>query len=224
MINLRTKAEVKMNYLKVILVMVIAATVGLSAQEKKSETLFSGDIEHGGYGAVELKYSQVNDGMGLFVGGRGGWIINSTLSIGGGGYGLVTDHVVDGYNPEDPLIDKAYLRTGYGGLILEYINNSDELVHFTVNALVGAGGAVYTDSWENEIHPGDNEGQDWNNYENSEYFIFEPGITADLNMFTFMRVSLGASYRFISGLDLPNTENADLSGASVNLAFKFGKF
>ncbi|MBI5324668.1 MAG: hypothetical protein HZB41_05265 [Ignavibacteriae bacterium] len=110
-----------------------------------TETLFgSGEITHGGYGAPELKLTQIQGEMGLLVGGRGGWIINSTFSIGGGGYGLVTSHKISNYKP--PFDTAAYLRVGYGGIFFEYINSSNKLIHFTVNTLIGAGGASYTRS------------------------------------------------------------------------------
>ncbi|TAL70849.1 MAG: hypothetical protein EPN82_00670 [Bacteroidetes bacterium] len=185
----------------------------------ESETLFgNGEITHGGYGAPELKLTQIQGELGLMVGGRGGWIINSTISLGGGGYGLVTSHQIAGYKP--PFDTTAYLRVGYGGLFVEYINNSNKLIHFTVNTLIGAGGASYT----KEFH----DGMNWDNnnwiYESTPFFVVEPGATIDLNVAKFFRISLGASYRFVSGVDLSRTTNKDLSGPSANLAFKFGKF
>jgi hypothetical protein len=157
--------------------------------------------------------------MGLLVGGRGGWIINSSFSIGGGGYGLVTSPKINDY-PTFYDDSSAYLRVGWGGLFLEYINSSNKLIHFTVNALVGAGGASYTRSFH--------DGMNWDNsgwvYESTLFLVVEPGATVDLNVAKFFRISLGASYRFVSGVELSRTANKDLSGPSANLAFKFGKF
>jgi hypothetical protein len=39
-----------------------------------------------------------------------------------------------------------------------------------------------------------------------------------------MRMNVGLSYRFISGVRFENYKNSDLSGPSINLTFKFGKF
>ncbi|OGU12021.1 MAG: hypothetical protein A2X61_04265 [Ignavibacteria bacterium GWB2_35_12] len=185
----------------------------------ESETLFgNGEITHGGYGAPELKLTQIQGELGLMAGGRGGWIINSSFSIGGGGYGLVTTHKINNYQP--PFDSTAYLRVGWGGVFIEYINSSNKLVHFTVNTLIGAGGASYTKSFH--------DGMNWDNdgwvYESTPFFVVEPGATVDLNVAKFFRISLGASYRFVSGVDLSKTTNKDISGPSANLAFKFGKF
>ena len=64
------------------------------------------------------------------MGGRGGWIINHEFVVGGGGYGLSTDILVDGKK----------LAMGYGGLELGYVFFSDSLVHFTIHSLFGFGG------------------------------------------------------------------------------------
>jgi len=43
-------------------------------------------------------------------------------------------------------------------------------------------------------------------------------------MTKFFRLCAGASYRFISGVDLVRLKSSDLSGISFNLALKFGSF
>lgn len=197
-------------------------TLTLYGEEKpKEQTLFgNGEVWHGGYGAGELKLTQLNGELGLMVGGRGGWIINSVFSIGGAGYGLVTNHKISDYYGKD---SSAYLRLGYGGVYLMYINQSDELIHFTVSTLIGAGSALYTKSWSELIDHDWNYNKSWNR-EITPFFIIEPGIGVELNLTSFMRIELGASYRIVSGVDMTRTKNSDITGPSGNLAIKIGKF
>jgi hypothetical protein len=205
---------------KLLIISIIFIAFGTSLySQNEPKTLFgNGDIRSSGYGGPEIKVTQVNGGeWGLLVGGRGGWIINSTFSIGGAGYGLVTNHKVPNYITIHQK--EVYLRYGMGGLFLEYINSSDEIFHFTINSMIGAGGAVYT-SKINEIINGNRDYV----YESSAFFVFEPGATVDINLLRNFRIGLGASYRIISFLELPNTTNKDLGGVSVNLVFKFGTF
>lgn len=163
------------------------------------ETLISGDIESGGCGGPVLKLSGVNDTFAVFIGGRGGWVINHTFIIGFSGYGLVTDVFVSGNK----------LHMGYGGLWAEYVLNSDELVHFTFGTLIGMGNAHY-----------DPEGSDQRNY-----FVLEPEANVELNIVRFFRVCAGVSYRFAIGVAGPaGLNDAALSGLSANLFFKFGRF
>ncbi len=192
-----------------------------SKEESKEQTLFSGgSYKSGGYGAPEVKFTNVDDKFGVLVGGRGAWIINSTFAIGGAGYGLVTSHSIPDYFTRDDTV--AYLRTGYGGLYLSYINSSNELIHFTINTLIGAGGASYTSSISDLLN--DNNRHDSKVYESSAYFIFEPQLGMEINVVKVFRIELTAGYRFISGLELSRTKSSDLSGFSGGIAFKFGSF
>lgn len=192
-----------------------------SKEGPKEQTLFeSGSYKSGGYGAPEVKFTNVNDKFGVLVGGRGAWILNSTFAIGGAGYGLVTSHSISDYFTREDTV--AYLRTGYGGLYLSYINSSSELVHFTINTLIGAGGASYTSSISDLLN--DNNRHDSKVYESSAYFIFEPQLGMEINVVKVFRIELTAGYRFISGLELSRTKSSDLSGFSGGIAFKFGSF
>ncbi|MFA6570316.1 MAG: hypothetical protein WCT77_03690 [Bacteroidota bacterium] len=199
---------------------------------QKIETLFGNDEFHsGGYGGPEIKFSPFKNAgkqkLGILVGGRGGWIVNSVFSIGGGGYGLVTSPEV--YRKTSPLLGGRdsvyYLRMGYGGMFFEYINSSSSLFHFTVNCLIGAGGASTTLSMKDMMNQNGNYDNDHNWVEDaSAFFIVEPGAMVEMNVTSFFRLGMGASYRFVSGLDMKNVTDSDLSNYSLNLIFKFGKF
>jgi hypothetical protein len=213
-----------------IVLLFVGMTVTLFSQENKEEmkTLFGGgDVKFGGYGAVETKFTPVNNQFGLFVGGRGGVIINHSLLLGLGGYGLTTSHKVDGYKIRDLYYpdSTAYLRIGYGGLHIGYIINPTEVLHITAGALIGGGWAGYTRAMSYHNH-NDNWDNHNNNfaYESTGFFIFEPSIGAELNVTSFFRLEFNANYRFVSLVELPNTKNSDIGGFSGGIAFKFGKF
>lgn len=194
------------------------------SEANKMETLFDGqEFKSGGYGALEMKGVQLNGEWGFMLGGRGGWIINSMFSIGGGGYGLTSTHRTTYKEPSDTGKD-TYLRLGYGGVFLEYTNSSSSLAHFTANTLIGWGSAAYSGELDEIFKDGDRKKSSNWIYRSSNFFVVEPGVTAELNIAKSFRIALGASYRLVSGLDLPVTKNSDLSGLSVNMAFKIGHF
>jgi hypothetical protein len=194
---------------KIFFILIMMSTL-ITPQEK---TLIGTEITHGGFGAPVVKFTNIDGVFGVLVGGRGGWIINNTFVIGGGGYGLANP--VDGktlYKGEIP-----YLNFGYGGFELEYIINSDELLHFSAYSLIGGGGVSYRNKFDSR------DGWEWDHMLNT-FFVFEPALNAELNVARFMRMNVGLSYRFISGVRFENYKNSDLSGPSINLTFKFGKF
>ena len=182
----------------------------LPAQQE--QTMFSGPMDHGGFGGPVVKFTRIADHFGIFVGGRGGWILNHSFVLGGGGYGLA--------NPNDfTLIQNGIERRlglGYGGVELEYINRWADVGHLTLGILIGAGGASWYD-WRHE---------DWGyeDYYTDAFFIAEPAVNLELNLFHFFRLGVGGSYRFVDDVELPGLSDSDMRGPAGSLTLKFGSF
>jgi hypothetical protein len=177
------------------------------SESEKDETLISGKIEHGGFGGPVLKFSSIGDKFAFIVGGRGGWIINHALSLGGGGYGLAQESVFEG------VPGSAYMEFGYGGAIIEYVYRSKKLMHVTLAGLIGAGGFGYAY-------------RDFRYYreEVDAFFVMEPEINIMMNVTDCFRMGVGGSYRYVSGVSIADYTNADLSGFSAHITMKFGIF
>lgn len=174
-----------------------------------AESLFSSGSLSGVFGGPIAKYTKINNEDALIVGARGGWVFNSMFSVGGGAYGLMNDIPINAAQP-----DTNFINLGYGGIILEYIGMSDNIIHWQVNTLIGTG-VVSTRN-------GNDTGK------NDMIFILEPGIDGVLNISSTIRINAGISYRYISGID-PNNFSGylaknDLSNLSVGLAVMFGSF
>jgi len=200
-----------------IITLTTLSTFRISAQEK---TLLGNDeLSYGGFGGPVVKYVYVHGEPGVLIGGRGGWIINHSVVIGGGAYGLANDIKADvpPFVDESGNIYNTFINFGYGGLELEYIMQSDQLLHFSVSTLIGGGEVGY----RYKLPGADGDGWDSNK---DAFFIFEPSLNTELNVVSFMRVGLGVSYRFISGVNLDDPQNKDLAGPSGILTFKFGNF
>ena len=183
-------------------------------EAQRAETLIDGSVRHGGFGGPMISVGDVAGSPGLWVGGRGGWIINiddaNAISLGGGGYGLVTNHKVPiTVNDQDDL----YALNGYGGFVFEYTNRSYRLTHFTVSTLIGGGGLMLRERNYEEVSD-----------DVDSYFVFEPGFNLELNVTTFFRVAAGIQYRFTSGISEYGFSDSDFSGPNGVLTFKFGGF
>jgi hypothetical protein len=185
-----------------IIVLALAAfpTQALAAghsQTSEPDTLFNGDIESGGYGAPVLKYAGIGNYQEVFVGGRGGWVINHQFVLGGAGYGMATNYPISG--------DR--LTFGYGGVLLEYIIEPDALFHVSVDTVIG-GGAVAPKS---STHP-------------DGVFVAEPEINGILNLSRSVRAGLGLAYRLTRGVSVAGLNNSDLSGVNGTFFLAFGSF
>lgn len=195
--------------MKTIVTLILFSLFTLPAFAQDEETLISGEIKSGGFGGPVLKVTSINGESAFLVGGRGGWIVNHSFIIGGGGYGLVTN-----VNAKTPSIfGERYLNFGYGGLELEYVPASNDLIHASFMTLIGGGGIGYRDA-------------DFNVRHNSTdaFFVLEPAANMTLNVTRYFRISAGFSYRYISGVETSASTSKDLSGPSGILTFRFGEF
>ena len=199
----------------------------LNAQNEEMQTLFGSQRKTvlGGYGAIEVKGSQLNGNFhGLLTGMHGGVIINNVFAMGLAGYGLQPISKVD-----CPIHDHSNTRTprltgGWGGFFLEYINSSNRLLHFTTNSFIGIGGVSYTRGI-------DYESDDYDKFKHPSRFVFvlEPGVTMELNVFKSFRMALGVSYRYLPNFQLQHDDKDIVpkdafNGISVNLMLKLGNF
>ncbi|UCD37308.1 MAG: hypothetical protein JSW54_10805 [Fidelibacterota bacterium] len=176
----------------------------------QEETLMGGELSHGGFGGPVLKITQINEELGLLTGGRGAWIVGHMITIGGGGYTLINDIEVTS------VADAPNLRFEYGGFEMGFIIASDKLLHFSVNSLFGTGTVGHR--W------GEGDG-DWDAADTDHFFVLEPSANVIVNVAKFFRIGLGASYRYVTGVDdFGDISDADLSGVSAVVTLKFGSF
>ena len=141
-------------------------------------------------GGLSMKLAQINGNIGLFTGGDGGVIFNNSLMLGGAGYTLATK--IDAGKIFTPNLE---MDMSYGGVILGYINNNNDAVHYNIQALIG-GGSV---SWSTKT--GWFVFKHWTE-ENDEYFgkdyffVIEPSANVDMRLTKFISMEFGLSYLF----------------------------
>lgn len=179
-------------------------------------TIFSGHRSNGGYGAISLSYTEIENKDALMVGARGSWIMDHSLAIGLGGRGFINDldhhrWMDDDYNDN--------LAGGYGGIYLEPIIGPRLPVHVSFPVLAGVGGIARIaneDYWGNR-HLYDDTNED-------VFWILEPSVELEFNLTRHMRFAGTVAYRFTSEIEMENTDPDVMEGLSVGLILKFGKF
>lgn len=205
------------------------ASKNISGQDKNQEgmkTLFGNNrkVDNGGWGGFTLGYTRVN-GMDAFLsGGRGGWLIDHRITIGGGGYAFATDMSWDVQTM--PTADNYALAGGYGGLLLEPIIAPFKPLHISIPVLIGGGSAGVVDNMD--YH---------GNYNYDSYsacFVLEVGIDLELNIVKFFRLAVNAGYRYTSNLTINYYSPGGIKqftvppdamrGFNAGVTFKFGKF
>jgi hypothetical protein len=211
---MKTKTENQKRLLNEMNFVLIAALMflsqGLFAQESgSSRTLLNQDVTITNVLSPEIKLNSIQGDIGTLVGFYGGPVINNTLLIGACG----------GVNLGHPRVNYGY----FGG-ILQYVFKPEDMVHFS-SQLVIAGGTT-----KDYDHPKSGLLDNFWNISGASFFMMEPGINLEVNLTSQMKLVLGASYRFVSGLneyseDISRTHvtNEDMSGVNFNIGLKFCK-
>ncbi|NQZ75582.1 MAG: hypothetical protein HRT61_05640 [Ekhidna sp.] len=189
-------------------------------QDEEIKSLLSKQNDLNAFGALDLKISDFKDERGLLVGAYGGFIINRRYLFGVAAYGLVTNMEFDGIVPGQVDTKQLNLNGGYGGILIGGTIAHKELVHISIPIVLGAGSLEVVDRDFFINNPADSEFT----VENSVYFVAEPGIELEFNITKYFRLGAGATYRHVSGLELDNVEDEDISGTTAMLSFRFGRF
>ncbi|MDW3190743.1 MAG: hypothetical protein R8G66_00170 [Cytophagales bacterium] len=179
----------------------------------------SGSMSHsGGFGALSFKTSDFRDETIVMAGVRGGWIINRTLALGAEGYGIIpTAKYSDFTEPSDDV----HLLGGYGGLFLELIFFSNEVVHVTFPLSGGAGWIGYDLNDVDRFSVGEPD----NGYLDQDVFWYvEPGANVEVNVARNFRLAFGISKRFTQDLELVETRSREMENLNYYLTLKIGRF
>jgi hypothetical protein len=216
------------NQLKAIsLIVFVLASLSLAAQEEPAtnhepiQSVFK--TQHGGfggYGAVTNKFTSINGQFANMAGVYGGVYVNHNFLLGISASALTNDIKVPFEYREDALANLSYMY-GQFGMMTEYVIASNKPVHLAFNLFTGAG---FTFQYERENlheHHDDWEGgmrdEDW-------FFVAEPGVQLEVNLFKWMRFSPGISYRAAFNSNGLGLSDSKLSDISYNATLKFGKF
>lgn len=174
----------------------------------------------GGYGAISMQYTRLDDRDAFVFGARGGLLLGHLVTIGLGGSGFFNDVHYDSNLGSD-----ISLAGGYGGFFFEPVLMPKLPVHVCFPVLIGAGGASVV-----SVNKNDNFWEDNFKSEASDAFmVIEPGIEIELNVTKFFRFCVGGYYRYTTDIDieypLEYQMPADiLRGFSGGVTFKFGRF
>jgi hypothetical protein len=192
----------------------------LSIDDKEHQVQLRSRTTLGGYGGPDGRITSILAEPVALVGAQASWSLNHRYLVGVAGYGLATQVEV----PDAMRIDGNQSRLGlyYGGLRLGMVASPHELVHVTFAVLAGPGSvsavslALTRAQFEvgNERRLGHAE----------MVLVVEPEVAVEANAASFMRVALGASYRYVTAVEHPGLSSGNLSSPAVSLALKFGVF
>lgn len=201
--------------LMTILLFSMLSCIGQESNDKP-KNLFGDTRIKGGYIGTGIQTFQLNNQMGYGFGGSIALNAGRKFNIGFAGKILATDVKMDQLSSTG---DPYYYELGYGGILIEPMIASNSPVHLTFPVVLGAGGVaavnerVYEPGWHYQYSVQDAD----------YFFIINPGVNVELNLFRFMRLAAGVNYRLSSDYYLDGVKN-NLNGLGGNVTLKLGWF
>jgi hypothetical protein len=183
-----------------------------ASRARPLEALMTGEASHGNYGGPSLKLSSIDGDTAMFVGARGGWVIDHTLVLGLAGYLSIND--IQARQRFGNA--RAIVNFDYWGAFGEYIVATNDVLHVTLDIFGGAGRASY------RAEPGTDRSAIPD--EHTSVFVGEASINTELNMTKHLRLTLGGGYRYVDGPSLQELSARDLSGFAATATIKVGNF
>lgn len=169
-----------------------------SSSSTQKESLFdSVNLESiGVHATLDLTWEMIDDTKLSSIGFLGGLVSNSTTTLGLGYYSLATI-----YKPSGREMDISQL-----GLYTAYNPWSHKAFHPVFQLYVASGRISFPD--------------DSDDFDSKNFISYTPSIHGELNLSSFLRVSLGLQYRIVEGLS--KDAYPDLNQPLLSLRFSFG--
>jgi len=135
---------------------------------------------------------------------RGGIYLNRRFAVGASVQGMASDH---------SKVDSDHVRDvgQYSGLLLQYVVQSNRLVHASLETTIGGG------RWCTRAN--DAEGCVGRNF-----MAFEPAANLEINVAKHMRIATGVGYRFAVAARGEGPGSRDMSSLVARTALVFGSF
>jgi hypothetical protein len=210
---------------KLLLIALFLLLVNMAfGQDYQINTLFNAGTHRasGGYGALGNKFTYIRGEYANMAEVYGGWYINHRFLLGIEAAATTNNIDVPVQFSTRPGEKMSY-EFGQFGLMTEYTLWSHRAIHLSFHVMNGAGFTVQYK--RNDFEEEDYWDDDTNYPKNSNwFFVTEPGVKLEMNVFKWMRFSPGVSYRATFGSDGLGLSDSNLSDISYNATLKFGKF
>ena len=196
-----------MKRIVLLITIITIAVTNINAQDD-IETLFEKPSKIRGYVGPITNVTSL-DGENAYMNGvHAGGIFNDHFVL--GFYKLDLENSI--WSNNDNYIGST-VDFDHKGLWLGYIFMPKRVIHFTTNVQLGKGNLeVYDSTIDNWI-------------EDDQVFVAIPSIEVELNLAKFLRLGIGANYRFTFDVDrLGNYKESDFNDLGVFATLKFGWF
>jgi hypothetical protein len=187
--------------------------IRLFAQEKAETRTILGDgtaistQNLGFFLAPSYNLTQMDGGHTSLFNLRGGLNIKDQFSIGGYFHTSLNE-----INPQSETASGVYMDYWSVGGFVEYTLLSRRTFHVTFPVFVGYG-EVEMDNERGDAGLGE-----------ANFFQVEPSALLEINLHRYLRLNIGAGYRWLGPMTYRNFSHTDMAGLTGHIGMKFGLF
>ena len=201
------------------------SSLSFAQQNHKNEqqTLFGNQRGFGGFIGLNSQMAEINGQEAYLAGAELNMVLGHSLNLGVKGMGMLSDVNSNTLNDNGQPFK---LQLGYGGFNIEPVIASRSAIHVTTPVFLGIGGIAetYDPLWQGDFINGVETAFDQKPHRTDMFLMAEPGVNLELNVFRFMRLAGGVSYKFVTDTQIPGIETTDIEGLSANLSLRLGWF
>jgi hypothetical protein len=177
----------------------------------------------GGFGAATNKLTSIRGKHANIVEVYGGWYVNHRWLIGIAAASNTNVIPVPVEFSTLPPEFSANYQYGQFGLMTEYVFASNKAVHVAFQLFAGPGFTVQYKTHDTDYNDYWNDSPDYDDDQNW-FRVLEPGVKLEVNLFRWLRFCPGVSYRMTKLSQGKGLSDDDLTGTSLNMTLKIGKF
>lgn len=196
------------------IILLCVASLNVTAQPKEEvNTIFGNGKKQIGYFLnPACQFGRMAGSTAVVPGIGAGVIINNKISLGINYKFTITENTPVGE------VDQLYLHGQWIGLKGEYSIKPGSVFHisFPLEAGIGEIELDLKDSYENQ--------QIDVPVEDSWFANLEPGVAVEINLWKYMKLNIGAGYRFVSDVTFRSLSQKDIMGFTYSAGFKIGLF
>ncbi len=191
-------------------VVVLLLLAGETAAQVPASRNGSGGSSH--FAAPALKATLLRGQGAVMFGGRGGFGISPTVTLGAGAFATMTEvDARDGAVPNAP--GPMDIKFECFGVELEYAAHPTAPTHVTWTSFMG-GAAAHNAQDKRDDQFG----------ETDFMLLWEPAVGVEKRVTESLHLNLAVSYRLVHGVEQAGLTASDLQTAAVTLTAKIGKF
>lgn len=198
--------------------LLLLAFLAQAQENEKIQTLFSGKSKITGFGSVINQLTIANNAnvrSFYSIGAEGGALFNHRLYVGLYGLSSVAPNNIGSVENGTVITNKNLRLIQTGGLV-GYKFFPTKVIHLNFSTKIG--GAFLVE--DTNVYRTNNDAQ-----VSQAFFMVNPTLNVEVNLFAWMQVFVGGGYSFISGNEAFGINpNQDLSAPTFQLGFSFGRF